>query len=158
MYKRQGKNQARTQFLHEGQIRSFKGDIVPGESFSKLNAECKFYADFPFHLLLTGECKQFDSWIEQLLDVEDTGDLNIIFMKFNRIGRYVAIQPKLTWSADNFIFYGSKKCGDWYIMEFDTFFNLNKDRFKEYAHSGSSDTTSIISLVTRNSPATIALQ
>ena len=52
-----GKNQARTQFLHEGQIRSFKGDIVPGETFSKLNVECKFYADFPFHLLLSGECK-----------------------------------------------------------------------------------------------------
>ena len=34
-----GKNQARTQFLHEGQIRSFKGDIVPGETFSKLNVE-----------------------------------------------------------------------------------------------------------------------
>ena len=150
-----GKNQARTQFLHEGQIRSFKGDIVPGQSFSKLNAECKFYADFPFHLLLSGECKQLDSWIEQLLEVEASGDLNIIFMKFNRIGRYVAIQPKLTWSADNFVFYGSKNHGDWYIMEFDTFFDLNKDRFKEYSGTtfNSSDTTSIISLVTRESPA-----
>ena len=43
-----GKNQSRTQVLHEGQIRSFKGDIVPGQSFSRLNAECKSYADFPF--------------------------------------------------------------------------------------------------------------
>jgi len=31
-----GKNQARTEFLHEGQIRSFKGDIVPGQSFTKI--------------------------------------------------------------------------------------------------------------------------
>ena len=50
-----GKNQVRTQILHEGQIRSFKGDIVPGQNFSKMNAECKSYADFPFHQVLTGE-------------------------------------------------------------------------------------------------------
>ena len=134
-----GKNQVRTQFLHEGQIRSFKGDIVPGESFSKMNIECKFYADFPFHLLLTGECKQLDSWLAQLLDVEDDGDLNMLFMKFNRIGQYVAIQPKLTWITDNFIFYGSKNLGDWYIMEFDSFFENNKHLVKAYAKT---DTTS----------------
>ena len=87
-----GKNQARTQFLHEGQIRSFKGDIVPGETFSKLNVECKFYADFPFHLLLSGECKVIDGWLEQLMDVADPEDLNVLFMKFNRKGRYVAVQ------------------------------------------------------------------
>ena len=33
-----GNNNTRKQFLHEGQIRSFKGDIVPGQSFPKLNA------------------------------------------------------------------------------------------------------------------------
>ena len=136
-----GKNQARTQFLHEGQIRSFKGDIVPGESFSKMNAECKFYADFPWHLLLTGECKQLDSWLTQLLDVEDEGDLNILFMKFNRKGQYVAVQPKHTWIIDNFCFYGSKTYGDWYIAEFNSFFKLNKDLVKLYSGS-TSDTTS----------------
>ena len=135
-----GKNQARTQFLHEGQIRSFKGDIVPGESFSKMNAECKFYKDFPFHLLLTGKCAQLDSWLDQLLDVEDEGDMNILFMKFNRIGQYVAVQPKLTWMMDNYTFYASEKHGDWLITEKDSFFNLNKDRVKTY--SGSIDTTS----------------
>jgi len=64
-----GKNQSRKEYLHEGQIRSFKGDIVPGESFTRFNAECKSYADFPFHLVLTGECKVLDSWIEQLMTV-----------------------------------------------------------------------------------------
>ena len=128
-----GKNQARTQFLHEGQIRSFKGDIVPGESFSKMNAECKFYQDFPWHLLLTGECKQLDSWLEQLLDVEDIDDLNILFMKFNRKGQYVAVQPKLTWVADNYIFYSSKKHGDWLISEFSSFFKNNAELVKTYS-------------------------
>ena len=136
-----GKNQARTQFLHEDQIRSFKGDIVPGESFSKMNAECKFYQDFPFHLLLSGECKQLDSWLGQLMDVADKDDINILFMKFNRKGRYVAIQPKLTWKIDTFVFYASQKYGDWIITEFDSFFKNNADLVKLYSGTPT-DTTS----------------
>jgi hypothetical protein len=128
-----GKNQSRTQVLHEGQIRSFKGDIVPGESFPKFNAECKFYADFPFHQLLTGEVKLLDGWLEQLMDVAGPDDLNLLFMKFNRKGRYIAVQCKLTWITDNFFFYGSKKHGDWYIMEFDSFFIQNKNLIKAYS-------------------------
>ncbi len=135
-----GKNQVRKEVLHEGQIRSFKGDIVPGQSFTKMNAECKFYKDFSFHLLLTGECAQLDSWLDQLLDVEDEGDLNILFMKFNRIGQYVAVQPKLTWIVDNYNLYASEKYGDWIIVEKNSFFKHNRELVKLY--SGSPDTTS----------------
>ena len=135
-----GKNQSRTQILHEGQIRSFKGDIVPGQSFPKFNAECKFYGDFNFHLLFNGEHKVLDSWLEQLMDVADDGDMNILFMKFNRKGRYVAVQCQLTWVTDNFFFYGSKKHGDWYLMDFDIFMQQNKDLLKAY--SGAIDTKS----------------
>ncbi len=133
-----GKNQSRTEFLHEGQIRSFKGDIVPGQSFSKMNVECKFYADFPFHLLLTGDCKVLDGWLEQLMDVADPDDVNILFMKFNRKGKYICLQSKLTWISDNFIYYTSKKHGDWMIFEFDSFFKYNIEILKAY----STDTTS----------------
>jgi hypothetical protein len=135
-----GKNQSRTQILHEGQIRSFKGDIVPGQTFTKMNVECKFYADFPFHLLLSGECKVIDAWLAQLMDVADPDDCNILFMKFNRKGRYVAIQSKLTWVTDNFVYYTHPKLGDWIIMEFDTFFSHNSKLLKAY--SGSPDTMS----------------
>ena len=135
-----GKNQSRTQILHEGQIRSFKGDIVPGQTFTKMNVECKFYADFPFHLLLSGECKVIDGWLEQLMDVADPDDCNILFMKFNRKGRYIAVQSKLTWVTDNFLYYTSPKQGDWIIMEFDSFFLNNSTLLKAY--SGSTDTTS----------------
>ena len=138
-----GKNQSRTQVLHEGQIRSFKGDIVPGESFSKMNVECKFYADFPFHLLLTGECKIIDAWLGQLLDVEESGDLNLLIMKFNRKGKYIAIQPKLTWIIDNYIFYANEKYGDWLITEFSSFFKNNAELVKQYSASTTkTDTTS----------------
>lgn len=136
-----GKNSTRKEILHEGQIRSFKGDIVPGQSFTKMNIECKFYADFPFHLLLTGECKVIDSWLNQLLDVADPDDCNILFMKFNRKGRYVAVQSKVTWISDNFLYYTSKSLGDWLIFEFDSFFNLNTELLKTYS-TGSIDTKS----------------
>jgi Holliday junction resolvase len=141
-----GKNQVRKQMLHEGQVRSFKGDIVPGQSFVKLNAECKSYADFPFHLLLTGECKVIDGWIDQLMSVADDGDMNVLFMKFNRKGKFVVVPSNMTWVTDNFIYYTSKKHKDWIIIEFENFFNLNKDLFQRY--SGSTDTTSIINITT----------
>lgn len=133
-----GKNQVRKEVLHEGQIRSFKGDVVPGHSFKRMNIECKFYADFPFHLLLTGDCKVIDAWIGQLMDVADPDDVNLLFMKFNRKGRYVCVQSKLTWISDNFLYYSSKEHGDWTIFEFDLFFKLNTELLKTY----STDTTS----------------
>jgi hypothetical protein len=105
-----------------------------------MNVECKFYADFPFHLLLSGECKVIDAWLEQLMDVADPDDCNILFMKFNRKGRYIAVQSKLTWVTDNFLYYTSPKLGDWIIMEFDSFFLNNSTLLKAY--SGSQDTTS----------------
>jgi hypothetical protein len=128
-----GKNQVRKEVLHEGQIRSFKGDVVPGESFKRMNIECKFYADFPFHLLLTGECKVIDAWIDQLMDVADPDDINILFMKFNRKGKYIAVQSRLTWISDNFVYYSSAKHGDWTIFEFDLFFKLNTQLLKTYS-------------------------
>lgn len=135
-----GKNQSRKEFLHEGQIRSFKGDIVPGQSFTKFNAECKSYADFPFHLLMTGECKVIDGWLKQLMDVAEDDDCSVLYMKFNRKGKFVAVESKFTWIADNFIHYNSDTSGEWIIMEFDHFFKLNKDLLKVY--SGSTDTKS----------------
>lgn len=128
-----GKNQARTQFLHEGQIRSFKGDIVPGESFPMMNAECKSYADFPFHQLFSGHVKQLETWIEQCMDVAVEGDFNILFMKFNRKGKYVAVQIDPTdtkLKLTNHFNYGSKHHGQWAVMAFDTFFETNSDEIK----------------------------
>jgi len=135
-----GANSHRKNFLDGNQAKSFKGDITPPDTWSHFNAECKNYADFPFHLLLTGECKVIDAWLEQLMDVADTDDVNILFMKFNRKGRYIAVQSKLTWISDNFVYYTSKKHGDWTIFEFDSFFQYNTDILKTY--SITTDTTS----------------
>jgi hypothetical protein len=144
-----GKNQSRKEVLHEGQVRSFKGDIVPGQSFTKMNVECKFYRDFPFHLILTGECKILDGWLEQLMDVADPNDCNILFMKFNRKGRYVCVQSKLTWVTDNFTYYTSKNLGDWLFMDFDGFFLHNTDLLKSYS-TGIIDTESFTNKTASN--------
>ena len=145
-----GKNQVRTQILHEGQIRSFKGDIVPGQSFSKMNAECKSYADFPFHQVLAGDCKTLDGWINQMMDVAESNDLNILFMKFNRKGKFVCVQSKLTWVTDHFLYYSSKAHKDWLIIEWDNFFRLNKDLLKAYCSGNTETNSSIINISAEN--------
>lgn len=127
-----GSNSHRKQFLHEGQVRSFKGDIVPGESFRFFNAEAKFYADFQFHQLFT-ESRQLDGWIEQLMTASDPDDVNVLFMKFNRRGRYVAVQAKLHWDSDcGYFVYRSPQHGDWMIYSFEKFFEINQHQFKTY--------------------------
>ena len=87
-------------------------------------------------------------WIEQLMDVAVEGDISILFMKFNRKGRYVAVQCGPTWVTDNFIYYSSDKFGDWLIIEFIDFFKNNKILLKSY--SGLPDTTSIQNIKTSN--------
>lgn len=144
-----GKNQVRTQILHEGQIRSFKGDIVPGQSFPKFNAECKSYADFPFHLALAGDCKVLDGWLQQMMDVAEADDFNILFMKFNRKGRFVCVQSKHTWVTDQFMYYTSSKLGDWLIIDFEHFFKLNRELIKAYS-SNKTDTMSNTITITTN--------
>lgn len=143
-----GKNTNRMQLLHEGQIRSFKGDIVPGQSFVKMNAECKSYNDFPFHQVLAGECKTLDGWIEQMMAVAEQGDLNILFMKFNRKGKFVCVQSSLTWVTDHFLYYTSKTHKDWIIIEWENFFRLNKDLLKLYCSNSTETNSNIININT----------
>jgi hypothetical protein len=125
-----GTNTKRKQFLHEGQIRSFKGDIIPGQSFPKFNAECKSYGDFPFHQLFGGECKQLNVWLDQLLDASDDGDFNILIMKFNRKGKFVAVEFDQYYDHPLFVEYHmlyTYKERRWAIMDYDKFWDLNKD-------------------------------
>lgn len=125
-----GKNTHRKQVLHEGQIRNFKGDIVPGQSFPRLNAECKSYKDFPFHQLFRQHVALLESWIDQCMDVADPGDFNIVFMKFNRKGTYVAVEIRPELQFVRWINYGSVRHGHWAIMDHDCFWELNADIVK----------------------------
>jgi hypothetical protein len=125
-----GSNSHRRTVLHENQVRSFKGDIIPGESFPLLNCECKFYGDFGFHQLYTGSAV-LASWLQQLMDAADDGDLNILFMKVNRRGRYVAVQANLPWErACSYTMYKDVNHGDWMIYSFENFFQNNTQILK----------------------------
>jgi len=126
-----GKNYIRKQKLTEEQAKAFKGDIIPPTSWNHFNAECKSYADFPFHQLFQGHVKILETWLDQLMDAANEGDFNILFMKFNRKGTFVAVE---TTNQDimtvRHINYGSVKHNHWYIMDMDTFFNLNSNQVK----------------------------
>lgn len=127
-----GKNQYRKEFLHEGQIRSMKGDITPPASWTKFNCECKSYADFPFHQLYSGEIKILESWLDQLYAVADSEDFNILIMKFNRKGKFIAVaQPWIDQEKHNYSTYRSKKYGIWYIIDYDLFWQNYKLNVKE---------------------------
>ena len=119
-----GINAARKSTLTENQIKAFKGDIIPPDNWNYFNCECKNYADFPFHQLLQEKpIPILEQWLEQTLDAHDENDLDILFMKFNRKGIYIAFPSIL----DRFLFtsrrvnYGSKKYGSWTITFWDDF-------------------------------------
>ena len=35
-----------------------------------------------------------EDWISQLMDVADPGDFNILIMKFNQVGKFIAIESR----------------------------------------------------------------
>ena len=128
-----GTNSHRKQILSEGQVRSFKGDIIPGTGFERLNIECKSYRDFSFHQILSGTTnKQLDSWIEQSMEVADPGDFTVLFMKFTRQGTYIATTAQQTLKLPpHGTHYKSQRHGTWFFSDLKTFMELNQDVIRE---------------------------
>lgn len=122
-----GKNMFRKETLTENQIRHHKGDVTPPDSFFKMNMECKSYKDFPFHLLFTGKCAILDSWLDQTLEAADEGDINIVVIKINNKGKYVCIEKYNHLDISKAMNYKD----DWYFFNYDVFFELNHESFKE---------------------------
>ena len=120
--------------------------LVNSFASSIINYKTEILTDFPFHLVLSGNCNQFDTLLEQLMAVTKPNDVNILFMKFDSKGKYVAVQCGATWITDNFMYYSSSKHGDWLLVEFDDFFKYNAALFQTYSGTPT-DTTSIIALI-----------
>jgi Holliday junction resolvase len=141
-----GNNAIRKQHMHEDTIKVFKGDIVPGESFSHLNVECKSYKDFPFHQLIMGKTiKQLDDWINQCMTVADADDLCMLLLKFNRKGAYVVVPKKHNFHLlPHSVEYQSQKHGIWIFSELTEFFNQNKIIIKEYSQKVKTHTSAKI--------------
>lgn len=104
-----GKNHHRRMLMTEGQVRSFKGDIIPPDTWNRFNCECKAYKVFNFHQLY-GDSKILDSWIQETLNTANDGDLSLILMKFNNIGEYVAFQSQEAFVVEQFTKYKDGWC------------------------------------------------
>ena len=88
------------------------------------------YDNFPFHQLFTGPVKQLDTWTDQLMSAADPNDFNILIMKFNRKGKFVAVQFDHPSDLPLFVerhFLYENKHGRWAFMEYDRYWQLNKD-------------------------------
>lgn len=121
-----GKNAHRRDTLTEGQIRAHKGDIIPPDDWRHFNCECKNYAEFPFHQLFNNNpVLILESWIEQTLEAADPGDCNIIFMKFNRRGRYILYQLPEEFETHRSLDYNDRSGNTWRFTGFEDFFELN---------------------------------
>ena len=130
-----GSNVARKSFLSEGQIQSFRGDIIPPDDWKYFNVECKSYADFPFHQLLhRGDVRLLDDWAEQLIDVSEENDLNLLILKFNRKGKYIGFQEKLLNSS--FFTHRHIIYKQWAITGYSDFWELNQDSVKYLSMNG----------------------
>lgn len=128
-----GKNIHRTSTLSEEQIRNTRGDVCVPESFSRLNIECKNYADFAWHLLFDSH-KQLSGWIDQLMCVATEGDVNLLAFKITRRGQYIAVQSGLQWNRScSHMSYQDEKHGEWIIFSFEKFFEYNTDLLKSFS-------------------------
>lgn len=127
-----GSNAGRKIVMTEGQIRHMKGDIVPPDHWKLLNCECKNYKEFPFHrLIMDVEIPMLEDWLDQIMQAADPGDVNILFFKITRVGRFVAFDVSQPFTASRFVDYTDKNGNVWRITEFDSFFALNKDAFEQ---------------------------
>lgn len=127
-----GQNATRKATMTEGQIRHMKGDIVPPDDWNNFNCEAKNYASFAFHrLLFKVPVPQLEEWLDQIKDAEDEGDVNMLFMKITRIGKFVGFEAHQPFTTHRHVDYTDKDGRDWKLTEFDSFFELNASAFRD---------------------------
>jgi hypothetical protein len=113
-----GINASRKSTLTKNQISAFKGDIIPPDHWKYFNCEAKHYADFPFHQLLQDKPNPLlEQWLEQTLDAHDENDIDLLFMKFDRKGIYLAFPQahQSQFSLPRYLNYNSPHYGTWTI-------------------------------------------
>ena len=128
-----GSNQFRKETLSEEQIKLSRGDIVPPQNYPYFLAECKNYAEFPFHLLIANNSiALLNTWIEQVEhDVTDENDLWLLFIKITRKGTYVLYDTKDIDSLGHGVKY--KK---YWLCDMKYFFDCYKDELEMRWKSG----------------------
>ena len=121
-----GHNIYRTQTMTEQQVRSFKGDIIPGPSFKNLVIECKNYKEFPFHKLVFGqEIKQLDEWIKQAQGSCEKNDVWILCIKITHKTSFVV------WDFDQIQCPSAGEYKEYQFEEYSNFWEENSNEVKE---------------------------
>ena len=117
-----GYNIYRTQTMTEQQVRSFKGDIIPGPSFKNLVIECKNYKEFPFHKLAFGqEIKQLDDWIKQAQGSCEKNDIWLLCIKVTHKTSFVV------WEFDKIQCPSAGEYKDYQFDEYSNFWEENSN-------------------------------
>ena len=118
-----GMNAHRKDVLTTEQIKLSRGDIIPPVSFCNFVAECKNYADFPFHQIIKkSRIALLDTWIDQVEADATDKDLWLLFIKITRKGTYVLYDT----TKLKPLVYGVKY-RNYYMCEMSFFFQKYKD-------------------------------
>lgn len=126
-----GKNAHRRDSMSDNQILAAKGDLQTPDFMPKLVLECKFYADFPWHSLLTpGYVLQLDAWIKQTKECIQEEDLWMVAFKINRRGSFICFDYDV--AIDNKFVLGNHSVytnadGKYVITDLEEMFTANKD-------------------------------
>lgn len=126
-----GKNEYRKDHLSEEQIKLSRGDIIPPLHYPYFLAECKNYAEFPFHLLISkNSIALLDSWIKQVEhDVTSPKDVWLLFIKITRKGNYILYDTNLLGDKLFPLEYGVKYRNYWFC-EMKYFFSCFRDELE----------------------------
>lgn len=128
-----GKNSFRKLALDEGQVSTFKADLIPPSNMKKLVIESKFYKDFPFsNLIKETDIPILDKWIKQAIDSADVGDFWVVVFRINHKGSFVAFDKAL---FDRFQISNHAVYKENVITEFEKFFTDNKDTIFSMVHT-----------------------
>lgn len=126
-----GTNSSRKETLHEDTVRVMKGDIVVPPEFSNLVIECKSYKDFKWHqFFFDAPIPKLEGWLKQLDDSADDGDIQLLIMKFDYVGKFVAAPEKHGFQFTHGAKYSSETYGNWIVTNYSDFFKLNRELLK----------------------------
>ena len=120
-----GANRFRKASLDEGQVATFKADLIPPSNMRKLVIESKFYGEFPFHNLFKNVAVPLlDKWIEQAKTSADDGDFWVVVFRINHKGSFVVFDQKLVdkFKINDHVCYQTNV-----ITDFEGFFTANRD-------------------------------
>lgn len=120
-----GANAFRKAALDEGQISTFKADLIPPSNMRKLVIESKFYSEFPFQNLMKGtDIPLLDKWVKQAIDSADPGDFWVVVFRINHKGSFVTFNKD---HLDRFEISDHCRYKDTVVTDFEKFFSDNKD-------------------------------